>query len=139
MDEDPTGCSKFVVVDTNVFVAAGFHPRSRSAEIFHLVRARKLHLIWSDRIRDEVNHTVGRIRMLPHDLLDGLFREENRRDEPGDLAEYAYVEDPADRVFAALAASAGAILITTDHHLLQWRERIPAPVVRPGEFMDGRP
>jgi uncharacterized protein len=123
-----------IVLDTNVFVAAGFKPRSRSAKLVELCRNGRLHLRWSRDIRREIEHTVRRIPVLPNSLLDGLFRDEHEFIKQLDLEPFAFIEDPADRKFAALATELGATLITTDDHLLRWRDRFTIPVIRPSEF-----
>lgn len=127
-----------VVVDTNVFVAAGFKPESHSARIIGLIRAGALCLVWNAGTRGEIEHTVGRIPVLSNAILDDLFQAENFFDGTLDEREFEYISDPADRKFAALGVVAGAFLISSDEHLLAWRERIPVAVVTPGEFMRGR-
>ncbi len=43
-----------VVLDTNVFVAAGFNSRSASARIIKAVRLRQIRMIWNDATRTEI-------------------------------------------------------------------------------------
>jgi uncharacterized protein len=40
-----------VVLDTNVFVGAGFNPRSHSALLLDAVRDGRLRMVWDDAIR----------------------------------------------------------------------------------------
>ncbi len=48
-----------VVIDTNVFVAAGFNPRSASARILTGIREGRFRLIWNEPTRRETKE-VGR-------------------------------------------------------------------------------
>jgi len=45
------------------------------------------------------------------------------------------IEDPEDRKFAALAAATGAIVISSDSHLLSCREELPITVLTAREFL----
>jgi hypothetical protein len=42
-----------IVIDTNVFVAAGFNPKSAAARILTAIREGRLQLIWNDPTRRE--------------------------------------------------------------------------------------
>jgi predicted nucleic acid-binding protein len=108
-----------VVLDTNVFVAAGFNPGSRSARIL------------------ETEYVVRKIPPLSWDRWSALFQEENRYEGETHPEDFAYVPDADDRKFAALATASGATLVTNDDHLLAYRERLPCPVQTPGEFRPG--
>jgi predicted nucleic acid-binding protein len=127
--------SRPVILDTNILVAAGFRPGSKSGQILQLVREGRLTMAWTAGTRGEIEHTIRRIPVLKPSLLEGLFAEAWRKDDPAGLAEFDFVEDPADRKFAALAVAEGIPLVSNDDHLLRWVDRIPAPVLRPGEFL----
>lgn len=106
-----------VVLDTNVFVAAGFRPSSASGRILEAVRAGRIRMVWTDATRRETEAVVSRIPPLePGRLLD-VFADADRREE-GDESRYGHVPDPADRKFAALAGGTDAILVTSDAPLL---------------------
>ena len=51
-----------VVIDTNVFVAALFNPRSASARILEGVREGRFRLIWNQPTRSETEMIVRRSR-----------------------------------------------------------------------------
>ncbi|MFN3652544.1 MAG: putative toxin-antitoxin system toxin component, PIN family [Armatimonadota bacterium] len=123
-----------LVLDTNVFVAAGFNPRSDSARVLEEVRAGRRRMVWNEQTRREIEKIVRKIPPLSHAVLEGVFREEDRWAGETDPARFDFVPDPDDRKFAALAEASGAVLVTMDSHLLQARERIATPVVRPGEL-----
>ena len=48
-----------VVIDTNVFVAAGFNPQSASARILEGIREARFRLIWNEPTRRETETTCG--------------------------------------------------------------------------------
>lgn len=125
-----------VVLDTNVFVAAGFRAGSASARIVALVRAGRVRLAWDDATRGETEAVLRRIPPLDADAFVDLFAPEGRCDGAGDPAACAVVPDPGDRKFAALAAAAGAVLVTNDDDLLGVRDRLDALVLTPAAFLD---
>ena len=110
-----------VVIDTNVFVAAGFRPRSASARVLAAVRTGALRLVWDDATRGETERVVRRIPRLDWPAVAGLFAAEARWSDATRPTDFLDVPDPDDRKFAALAAAAGAVLVTMDDHLLAAR------------------
>src|ERR1700740_419873 len=50
-----------IVIDTNVFVAAGFNPRSAAARILTAVREGRFQLIWNEPTRRETGRTLPQI------------------------------------------------------------------------------
>lgn len=124
-----------MILDTNVFVAAGFNPRSASARILAQVRAGELRMIWNDETRREIEYVLGKIKPLRGSGLADLFREEDRYSGETSPGEFDYVPDPDDRKFAALASAAGAVLITNDDHLLSSRGRAGFQILTPGECL----
>jgi predicted nucleic acid-binding protein len=122
-----------VVVDTNVFVAAGFNPGRDAARVLAAVRAGSLRLVWDDATRREVEYILGKIPPLSGADLSGLFRQEDRYGGPTRLEEFDDIPDPADRKFATLAAAAGAVLLTRDRHLLIGRPRGGPVILTPAE------
>jgi predicted nucleic acid-binding protein len=124
-----------VVVDTNVFVAAGFNPGRDAARVLAAVRAGTLRLVWDDATRREVEYIHGKIPPLSGADLSGLFRPEGQYGGPTRPDQFAFIPDPADRKFAALAAAAGAVLLTNDRHLLIGRPGGGPVVLTPGEFV----
>src|SRR5437870_8190852 len=51
-----------VVLDTNVFVAAGFNPGSHSARLVEAVRDGRLSIVWDDATHTEIEHVMRRSR-----------------------------------------------------------------------------
>lgn len=123
-----------VVLDTNVLVAAGFNPRSASAKIVDAVKRGELRMVWDDATRREIERIVKQIPPLRAHGVAQLFRPEDRFTGETHPERFAFIPDPDDRKFAALAEAAGAILISNDEHLLGHRDRIDVPVLTPGEF-----
>src|SRR2546425_7311092 len=66
------------ILDTNVFVAAGFKPSSRSARIVDAVRAGRLRMVWNDATRREIERVLSRIPPLRGEDVSELFRDEDR-------------------------------------------------------------
>jgi uncharacterized protein len=123
-----------VVLDTNVLVAAGFNPRSASAKIVDAVTHGQVRMVWNDATRREIEHIVGKIPPLRARADARLFRPADRFTAPTHPERFAFIPDPDDRKFAALAEAAGATLISNDEHLLAHQDRIAMPVLTPGAF-----
>jgi putative PIN family toxin of toxin-antitoxin system len=123
-----------VVLDTNVFVAAGFNPGSHSARLVEAVRDRRLRMVWDDAIRTEVEHVMRQIPRLSWARIADLFRSEDRFSGATHPEAVGFVPDPADRKFAALAEAAQAPLITSDAGLLNAGGEMAVPVLKPSEF-----
>ncbi|HET9985346.1 MAG TPA: PIN domain-containing protein [Longimicrobiales bacterium] len=124
-----------VVLDTNVLVAAGFKPASSSGRLLHEIRRGAVRLVWNDETLRETEHIIRKIPPLSWRAVQELFRPEDRFTGPTDPEAFSVVADPDDRKFAALAAAAGATLVTMDEHLLGVRDRVPARVRTPGEVV----
>lgn len=125
-----------VVLDTNVFVAAGFRGTSASGRVLALVRVGRLRHVWHDDTARETRGILGMIPRLSWTAVESLFRPEDRWQAPLDRDAFAVVPDAADRKFAALAAAAGAVLVTADDDLLGVRGALAglgATVVRPSQ------
>ena len=127
-----------VVLDTNVFVGAGFNPGSASAGLVGAVREGRLSMPWTDATRGEVERILRTIPPLSWPDVRELFREEDRVGEPPDEEGLGWIPDPADRKFAALARSVGAVLVSSDRDLLGRREEAGFPVLTPGEYRERR-
>jgi PIN domain len=59
----PTGPGD-VVLDTNVFVAAGFNPGSHSARLVEAVRDGRLRMVWNDATHAEIEHVMPDPRIV---------------------------------------------------------------------------
>jgi len=127
-----------VILDTNVFVAAGFNPDSTSARVIEEVEAGRLTLVWNEDTRRESKAVVEQISPLSWGRFAELFHEEGRyegRTHPEDID---YVPDLDDRKFAALARAVDGALITNDEDLLGNREQAKIYIVAPQEFFERR-
>jgi predicted nucleic acid-binding protein len=125
-----------VVLDTNVFVAAAFNPRSHAARILDAVREGGLRLIWNEATQRETRRILGRIPPISWEPFADLFREENRRRGAINAGWFGHVSDPDDRKFGALAYATGATLITQDGDLLERRSNVDVPILTPTEFLN---
>lgn len=113
-----------VVLDTNVFVAAGFRGSSKAGRVLDLVRAGRLVHVWHPDTVAETRHVLGRIPRLSWPAVADLFAPGDCLDGPLDADTFAVVGDRADRKFAALAAAAGAVLVSADSDLLSVRDAL---------------
>src|SRR5947207_15903684 len=118
-----------VVVDTNVFVAAGFNPRSAAAQILAGIREGRFRLIWNQPSRRETEMILRRIPRLDWQKAADLFRPEGEFTGPVDPAAFTAIGDPDDRKFAALAAAANVPLVTSDQLVLAQRGKIGIEIV----------
>ena len=107
-----------VVLDTNVFVAAGFNPGSASARVLEGIRSGRFRLIWNQPTRRETEMILRRIPHVDWQKVADLFRPEEEFTGPVDPAAFAAIADPDDRKFAALSAAANAPLVTSDKLVL---------------------
>src|SRR5215211_1222060 len=121
MSQEHEGSQPAAVLDTNVFVGAGFNRSSHSARLVKAVEDGRLRMVWNDATRREVERILRRIPRLSWERVAPLFREEWTYVGETHPEQFDYVPDPADRHFAALADAAGVPLVTSDDHLLQAR------------------
>ena len=133
---DGEGTPEGVVVDTNVFVAAAFNPGSASARLVRALRSGELRLVWDDATRDETRRVLERIPGTRWGDVRPLYARAGRHVTRVDPAAFRdVVEDPADRPFAALARSAGAVLVSSDAHLLDTQARAGIVVRTPSDHL----
>ncbi len=123
-----------VVLDTNVFIAAGFNPRSASARILDAVRSGQVQMVWNPATRREIERLMRQIPPLRDQSVAELFRPADRFAAATHPEQFAHIPDPDDRKFAALAHAAGAVLVSNDEHLLRYRDQIEVTVLTPGAF-----
>ena len=125
-----------VVIDTNVFVAALFNPKSASARILEGVREGRFRLIWNQPTRRETEMILRRIPHIDWQKVADLFRLETEFTGPVDPAAFTVIDDPDDRKFVALSAAANVPLVTSDKLVLARRGRIGIEIVTPRDFLD---
>jgi predicted nucleic acid-binding protein len=122
------------ILDTNVFVAAGFNPKSDSAWILRQLEQGHLRMVWNEATRREIERIMRQIPRLSWERIAHLFREEDCCREETHPEQFASIPDPDDRKFAALSKITGATLVTGDRHLLQARETLDTHITSPGQF-----
>lgn len=125
-----------LVLDTNIFVAAGFNPKSSSAQIIKALRSGHLRLVWDHQTHQETQRIIDKIPPLSWDHFAELFQERDRFRGQTQPEQFTHVPDFTDRKFAALAAATGAVLITLDTDLLHSREQAQVLILRPHEFFN---
>jgi uncharacterized protein len=124
-----------IVVDTNVFVAAGFNPRSAAARILTAVREGRFQLIWNEPTRRETEMIMRQIPHLDWERVADLFQAETEFLGSVDPESFVLVTDPQDRKFAALSVAAQTPLVTNDNHLLSHKDSIGIDVLTPRAFL----
>jgi len=120
-----------IVLDSNIFVGAGFNPQSSSAQLVGWVREGRLRLIWHELTLAETRYQLEKIPPLDWEPVATLFRSRNELRDDLPLVDYAFIADPDDRKFAALAEKADALLVTSDEHLLSAAAYLNVPVLTP--------
>lgn len=123
-----------VVLDTNIFIAAGFNARCASARIIEAVKEGHPTMFWTEQTRHETEQVLRNIPPLSWDDFADVFLSEARYEGELTLERYSYVADPADRKFIALAGATGSVLVTADDDLLAHRHRPDAPILTAKEF-----
>jgi predicted nucleic acid-binding protein len=126
--------ARAVVLDTNVFVAAGFNARSASARIVEAVRRGRLRMTWNDATRREIERILHGIPPLRDRPVAELFRPADRVTVETRPERFADIPDSDDWKFAALAHATGATLVSSDAHLLRYRGPLPLRVLAPASF-----
>lgn len=123
-----------VILDTNIFVAAGFKSASRSAQIIEQVRSGYFQMVWSEETFQETEFVVQKIPPLSWEKFANLFQPENCYYGTLSPQNFQQIPDRADIKFAALAEATGAILITMDRDFLSVRDTLAIAVMTPYEF-----
>ena len=131
-----TGAPDRVVVDTSVFVGAGFSPDSGAGRTVQAVRDGRCRMPWTESTRHEVKAVLRSIPPLDWSDVEGLFRDEDRHDPEPDAGGLHWVQDPDDRKFAALARATDAILVSNDQDFLARRSEASFTVLSSSEFAD---
>ena len=124
-----------IVIDTNVFVAAGFNPKSAAARILAGVREGRFQLIWNEPTRRETELILRQIPHLDGERVADLFHPKTEFLGPVDPESFVFVPDPEDRKFAALSVATQTPLVTNDNHLLSHKDRIGVDVLTPRAFL----
>ena len=124
-----------VVIDTNVFVAAGFNARSASARILAAVREGDFLLVWNKPTRRETETILRRIPLLDWARVAGLFQPPGEFTGAVDPDAFIMIVDRDDRKFAALSAATKTPLVTNDNHVLGQRHVPGIEVLSPRAFV----
>jgi len=127
-----------VVLDTNLFAAARWNPRSASARIIEACLRGRFRAYYSEQIRREMALILRNIRTgADFAAKVRVFLDAAVCVEPsGELKALPYVEDREDAKFLACALAADAdYLITSDEHLLRVGNFGRTSVVKPSAFL----
>ena len=124
-----------VVIDTNVFVAAGFNSRRAAARILAAVREGHFQLVWNKPTRREIETILRRIPGLDWARVADLFRPEGEFTGPVDPDAFGVIADRDDRKFVALSAAAQTPLVTNDNDVLAQQRAVGIEILTPRAFV----
>jgi predicted nucleic acid-binding protein len=124
-----------VVIDTDVFVAAGFNARSASAGILAAVREGDFQLVWNKPTRGATETILRRIPGLDWARVADLFRPEGEFTGPVDPDAFVMIADRDDRKFVVLSAAATTSLVTNDNHVLAQQRAVGIEILSPRAFV----
>jgi predicted nucleic acid-binding protein len=124
-----------VVLDTNVLVAAGFEPGSDSARIVQAARDGRVEVVWDEPTERESRRIVEKIPPLDWAEFTGIYRQQTKFVGERHPDRFEVIDDPTDRVFAALAKAAHATLVSNDDDVLSVRRELDLEVLTPSEFV----
>ncbi len=128
---------KIIVVDTNTFIAAGWHVTSHAGRVFAAVARRRFRMAVSSEILSEYRGVSQRPAFAKRNYT-GLLKW---------IEKYALMVDPAplgkrrsrdskDDIFLACALAAEAFcIVSSDKDLLDLKKPFGIEVIRPAQFI----
>lgn len=125
-----------VVLDTNIFIAAYFNRKSASAKIINLCIENEHELIFSPRLRKEVELILKNVKAKGEfqERIRSLFMNASRV-EPTQKV-FVVKEDPDDNKFLECSLEGKVdYLITSDRHLLELGEFARTKICKPTQFL----
>jgi putative PIN family toxin of toxin-antitoxin system len=113
-----------VVMDTNVFIAARWNPRSTSARLLRLCAEGELQACYTRSMRAELALILRNVRAPQEfrEFVEKVFAAGRLITQAPRVS--IVKEDPDDNKYLACAIAADAAIVTSDRHLLQmdgWR------------------
>lgn len=124
-----------VILDTNVFVAAGFNRKSSSYKLIEMVREGALVMMWNAKTKKETKRIVSKIPPLNWSEFEELFVKQHEYMGVTDESKYEFIKDKDDRKFASLAEATRAEIVTNDDHLLSAKNELKCKVYKPSELL----
>jgi putative PIN family toxin of toxin-antitoxin system len=128
------------VLDPNVLISAILSKDGSPAQVLRAWIGGAFELVVSPHLLDEIDRVLRypkiRKRISSDDaaaFVAALRAEADERPDPKGVPSIA-TADPDDDYLVALAASAQALIVSGDHHLLDLRGQIP--VYSPAEFLE---
>lgn len=128
------------VIDPNVLISAILSQEGSPARVLRAWIGGAFELVLSAHLLDEMERVLRypkiRKRISPEEataFVASLRAEGDQRPDPKVVASIT-TADPDDDYLVSLAASAHAVIVSGDHHLLDLRDQIP--VYSPTEFLE---
>lgn len=125
-----------VILDTNLFIAAYFNPLSHSAEILNLAQTEKIDVLWTDKIKKEINFILNNIKARDsfREKINKILKTKNKVTKAPKLE--VVKEDIEDNKLIECAFKGRAkFIITNDYHLLRLRNYKKTKIIRPSAFI----
>ncbi len=131
-----------VVIDTNLFIAGRWNPKSNSNKILDMVLNDEINAVYTYEIKNENLYILEKVRPSK-DFLDKIIRYYQHAEKVFPTRKVNVCkEDPSDNRFLE-AADAGNVeyIISSDKHLLDIGFFAGARIVKPYEFLNaiGKP
>ena len=125
-----------VVLDTNIFIAAYFNRKSASARIIDLCLENKHELIFSSRLRKEIELILRNVKADKEfqEKVRSLFIKASQVESNQKV--FKIKQDPEDNKLLECALEGKAdYLITSDDHLLEIGEFTQTKICKPTQFL----
>ncbi|MEM1300650.1 MAG: PIN domain-containing protein [Pseudomonadota bacterium] len=122
------------IFDTNLFVGAGFNPRSASARLIEAARDRQVAMVWNAATLSETKRVLSKIPRISWEAVADVFLSEHEAAVVEDLLHVVFVTDPEDRKYAALSLAEACPIVTSDDDLLSHADRLD--VWKPSRFWE---
>ncbi|MBD3262427.1 MAG: putative toxin-antitoxin system toxin component, PIN family [Candidatus Altiarchaeales archaeon] len=125
----------WVVVDTNLFIAGRWNPKSHSNRILDLCIEGRLKPVTTPEIKDENFYILSKVNP-PKDYLDKIFKFYQKSLRVRPKKRIGDCEDPSDNRFLEAAVESSAeYIITSDRHLLKLHPYHGIKILKPSAFM----
>ena len=129
-----------IVADTNVFLSGIFWKGNFSSQIIELWRDRKIELVSSISIIDELTKNLRGFKIKMDEEIvqewENTILENSLLVEPKEKIEIVKDDEEDNKFIEAAVAGKSDYIITQDNHLLRIKEFKGIKILTPKEFLD---
>lgn len=129
-----------IVADTNVFLSGIFWKGNFSSQIIELWRDRKIELVSSISIIDELTKNLRGFKIKMDEEIvqewENTILENSLLVEPKEKIEIVKDDEDDNKFIEAAVAGKADYIITQDNHLLRIKEFKGIKILTPKEFLD---